>query len=144
MHIVCLSFETLLFWWGLAFWGIFKFYGNLNLPVTLRHAAVAAVIKLMCEQHIKGLVCPKMNFLSSFPHPHVIPDPYDFLPWKTALHAKCTFDSAFLLDSHLSSPPKSESSKCPLVLLILKTASSTSHAVSSEQFLSSVCVCLVH
>lgn len=71
---------------------IFKFKGQLfNLPVTLGYAAVEAVVKLMCEQDIKGLVGPKMNFLLSFPHPHVVPDPYDFLPWKTALHAKRTF-----------------------------------------------------
>lgn len=49
------------------------------------------MIKLLCEHDIKGLVHPKIKFLSSFPHPHVVPDPYGFLfLWKIALHAKIT------------------------------------------------------
>lgn len=91
------------------------------------------MIKLMCDQDINyDFLFSVENCIACKMHHH--------------------FDSAFLLDSHLSSPPKSQSSKGP-VLLILKTASSTSHpfpeilpgAMSLEQFLSSVCLCaLVH
>jgi len=125
---------------NLVIWVVlhFEWFSNAvaNLPVTLVHAAV---IELMSEQDIKGFVfCHHFLTLMSFQT-----SSENCIACEMHLHV----DSAFLLESHISSPPKSEFSKYPLVLLILKTASSTFHpfwemlscAVSSEQFPSCVC-----
>jgi len=89
---------------NLVIWVVlhFEWFSNAvaNLPVTLVHAAV---IELMSEQDIKGLVfCHHFLTLMSFQT-----SSENCIACEMHLHV----DSAFLLESHISSPPKSEFSK---------------------------------